>query len=348
MSATPDSAGSLRSYLDSASFRGTPRRSASVLLQQFALMAGWWVVAPRCDGAAARLVATLAWGLLVLRAYMIFHDCGHGSFFQGFAGARRLNWLSQHASAALCGTPTDWSVGHRLHHRHVGNLCQDEYDWGETVFHTAAEYRALPPSQRAMWKVVRHPIFFFAVAPVATWYVKMRLPFELRSGRKAAYRARDKMLSTVLMAVRYSAASSAGSFWLVFAGDYSAMFAGVLLFHWQHVYERGYARPSKEWTLREASIAGSSIIPVPACLKYFTLGIEYHPIHHFRPRIPGYMLREAYEGAPPRFSDMPEGFGRVVKLGAGDLWRSVWLQCYDEAARTYVTFEEALRRAPPT
>jgi len=334
---------SLCSYLDTKSFRGTALRSASVLLQQTALMAGWWLVAPRAESTAACVAAVVAWGLLVLRAYMIFHDCGHGSFFQGFPGAKTINWLTLHVSAMMCGTPTDWNVGHQLHHANVGNLDQDDYDWGETIFHTAAQYQALPPGKQAAWKFVRHPFFFFPMAPAATWYLKMRLPFELRPERKAAYRFGDKMLSTALMAGRYYAAHALGILPLVFAGDYLAMFTGVLLFHWQHVYESGYVRNGQEWKLRDASIKGSSIITVPEALKYFTLGIEYHHIHHFRTKIPGYKLREVHESAPASFSDMPEGFSCAVVLGARDMWRSVWLQCFDEASQKYATFDEVLR-----
>ena len=244
MSAAPEKAPeqSLCSYLDTKSFRGTPLRSASVLAQQVGLMAGWWWLAARTTGCAACVAMTVGWGLLVLRAYMIFHDCGHGSFFQGFRGSKTVNWLSLHASAAMCGTPTDWNVGHQLHHANVGNLGQDDYDWGETVFHTASQYAALPPGKQRLWKVVRHPLPFFVLAPLATWYVKMRLPFELRPERKAAYRFSDKMLSSALMFVRYWAAAQLGMFRMVFAGDYLAMTSGVVLFHLQHVYETGYVR----------------------------------------------------------------------------------------------------------
>ena len=67
----------------------------------------------------------------------------------------------------------------------------------------------------------------------------MRLPFELRPDRKAAYRTSDKLLSAFLMYVRYRIAHNLGILPLVLGGDYTAMSIGVLLFHWQHVYDQG-------------------------------------------------------------------------------------------------------------
>ena len=48
-------------------------------------------------------------------------------------------------------------------------------------------------------------------------------------------------------------ASMLGIFPLVFGGDYLAMAIGVLLFHWQHVYDPGYVRPAETWRIKEAS-----------------------------------------------------------------------------------------------
>ena len=114
-----------------------------------------------------------------------------------------------------------------------------------------------------------------------------------RPGRKAAYRFSDKLLNTVCYGARLKLAHSLGIFGLVAAADYLGMLMGVLLFHWQHVYRSGYARPATSWKLREAAIVGSSIAYIPEPLKYFTLGIEYHHIHHFR-RHPPHFERLGY------------------------------------------------------
>ena len=187
-----------------------------------------WAAAP-----LVRAVAVFLWGGAVLRSFMIFHDAGHGSFVRGSQFSRWLNWVAKHVFAAGCATPTDWGVGHRLHHMNMGNAAQDSYDWGETIFHTVAQYRAMPRGLRAAYRVLRHPAIFFPIAPVLTWYVKMRLPIELRPNRPAAYRFSDKMLSIALMVARYYSAYRFDVLDVVAGGDYCAMLAGVVLFHWQ-------------------------------------------------------------------------------------------------------------------
>jgi hypothetical protein len=42
-------------------------------------------------------------------------------------------------------------------------------------------------------------------------------------------------------------------------------------------------------------LLGSSFIQIPYLLKYFTMGIEYHHIHHTNAKIPGYNLQQYHE-----------------------------------------------------
>ena len=145
------------------------------------------------------------------------------------------------------------------------------------------------------------------------------------------------------MFFRYKLALHYGVLTVILSGDYLAMFSGVLLFHWQHVFVPGYVRDKTAWNLRDAAITGSSLLLVPEWLKFFTLGIEYHHIHHFRTKIPGYKLKEVHEHAPESFEDLPSGFSCVPVLGCREMWTSLWLQCYDEDSRQYITFDQSLQ-----
>lgn len=325
-----------------ARYRGTWCRSTSVMLQTVSTMVVCWCGATAAVGEVGffgfvlRSGCTGLWALVVLRSYMIFHDCGHGSFYQGSRFAQSCNAAALQLSAVMCTTPTDWNVGHRLHHSHVGDVSQDVYDWGETVFQTATQFLALPPHRQRLWRVVRHPLVFFAVAPALTWYVKMRLPFELRPGRKAAYRTSNKLVSTCFMVARYALARQCSILAVVLLGDYAAMVVGVMMFHVQHAYEPGYVRGAPEWTKRNAALCGSSRLVVPAGLSYFTLGIEYHHLHHLCTRVPGYMLRTVHEEADPRF------WADVVVLDASAAARSLRLQVYDDRSGAYSTYAAVL------
>ena len=111
-----------------------------------------------------------------------------------------------------------------------------------------------------------------------------------------------------------------------------------MLFHCQHVFESGYVRGGHlgAWKLRHAALHGSSFITVPGWLKWFSFGIEYHHIHHFRTRIPGYMLRRVHDTAPEGMWD------QIVTLHPRDMWRCLWLTVYDDFQGKYSTFGEVL------
>lgn len=68
-----------------------------------------------------------------------------------------------------------------------------------------------------------------------------------------------------------------------------------LSFFNQHTYNPSYVVGNREWTQRNSGLLGSSFIQVPYLLKYFTMGIEYHHIHHMNSKIPGYNLQAYHD-----------------------------------------------------
>ena len=79
--------------------------------------------------------------------------------------------------------------------------------------------------------------------------------------------------------MRYGVGYRLGVLPQLLGGDYFAMTVGVMLFHLQHVFDPGYVRrpdasSGQKWSLKEASIQGSSILTIPESLKWCTFGIE--------------------------------------------------------------------------
>jgi omega-6 fatty acid desaturase (delta-12 desaturase) len=181
---------------------------------------------------------------------------------------------------------------------------------------------------------MRHPAFFFSMSPLFLWYFRFRLPFEL-PGFASTLRPSNKMLSLALLIIRFMLASRYGILGLVWAGDWAAMTIGLLLFHWQHVYESGHVvQSSKDWNMFDAALKGSSFIHVHPLLKFFTLGIECHHIHHMNSRIPGYLLGACHDEAPKGLWDE---LG-VQKLYFQDLWSSLFLTLWDTDTGKFVRF----------
>ena len=89
------------------------------------------------------LLAVPTAGLLV-RLFIIQHDCGHGSFF----ALRSANDRLGRALSLLTLTPYgSWKLGHAIHHASTGNL--DRRGRGDVDTMTVAEYRAVRAAQAA-------------------------------------------------------------------------------------------------------------------------------------------------------------------------------------------------------
>src|SRR5665809_51707 len=99
-------------------------------------------------------------GFLV-RTYIVFHDCAHGSFLPW----RRANgWLG-----ATCGllvfTPFQkWRHQHAVHHATSGDL--DRRGGGDVPTLTVAEYRARPWRARLGYRLFRNPLVMFGIGPL--------------------------------------------------------------------------------------------------------------------------------------------------------------------------------------
>ena len=87
-------------------------------------------------------LAVPAAGFLV-RVYILFHDCTHGSFFRRSAPMRGWAWPW---ADRLLAVPS-WRHNHAVHHATAGDL--DRRGVGDLPTMTVAEYYAMP--WRAGW-----------------------------------------------------------------------------------------------------------------------------------------------------------------------------------------------------
>jgi len=330
----------INNYLNDPKFKGTYILSYYYLSKTIFFFILWSLLIFKYTSFNYRIIIidslfSLFWGMLVIRSFILFHDCGHGSFIQNIKNHKLHNWICLNITSILCSTPSDWNIGHKLHHNNIGKLGQNDYDWGETIFHTKEQYIQKSGFERKIIRILRYPPLFFLLAPALTWFIRMRLPFELRNDRKAAYRTSNKIINTTTMLLKYNFAYKNNIFAIVLFGDYIAMFIGVLLFHLQHVFENGYVRNIKkneEWKLIDAALDGSSMITIPEYLKWVTLGIEYHHIHHLVTKIPGYNLRTVHENAPHHI------FKNIKILNYKIMYESLWLEIWDQDKQKYTTF----------
>src|SRR3989442_14366783 len=78
-------------------------------LMYLSLAKVWWLVLP---------LAVLA-GMFLVRVFIIFHDCGHGSYFK----SRKANDVLGFVTGLLTSTPFyQWRWEHAIHHATSGHL----------------------------------------------------------------------------------------------------------------------------------------------------------------------------------------------------------------------------------
>jgi omega-6 fatty acid desaturase (delta-12 desaturase) len=264
----------------------------------------------------------------LVRTFIVFHDCSHGSFL----ASRRANaWLGTTLGLLLYSPFLRWRHDHAVHHATSGDLTRR--GTGDVRTLTVAEYHALPWRGRLGYRLLRNPVVMFGIGPVVALIIGPRI---------VARDARPRMRRSVINTNLALAALVGLLCWLIGWQAYllvvlpPALLAGsigIWLFYVQHQFEDAYWETGESWNYADAALRGSSFLRLPAPLRFCTGNIGYHHVHHLNARIPNYNLQRAHEENPI--------FHGVPTLRLWDGVRAVSLKLWDEELVRLVTFAEA-------
>jgi omega-6 fatty acid desaturase (delta-12 desaturase) len=277
-------------------------------------------------------LAVVAAGFLV-RLFIIFHDCGHGSFFK----SRRANRSFEFITGVLTFTPYgQWRYKHALHHATSGDL--DRRGAGEIWTLTVQEYLEASRWKRFAYRLARNPIVLFVIAPTYVFLVENRLPSRV-VGRREHLGVYWTNAALLAIAVLMSLTIGIKAYVLVqlpvmiFAGA-----AGVWLFYVQHQFEGVQWTRRSEWDYVVAALRGSSFYKLPKILQWFTGNIGFHHIHHLSPAIPNYNLEKCHRENPM--------FGEVKSITLWSSMKSLSYRLWDEQREKLVGYRRvrAIRR----
>jgi omega-6 fatty acid desaturase (delta-12 desaturase) len=239
------------------------------------------------------LLALPTAGLLV-RTFILMHDCAHGSFF----ASRRLNDIVGYATGVLTLTPFgQWRRDHALHHASSGDLGRRGH--GDVTTLTVREYRAKTPRQRFLYRVIRHPALLLLGGPI---HLMLGQRFRARSTATGTKQINSVWATNAGIVLLVSVA-----LWLLGWKTvlivyglpyYLAAMAGVWLFYVQHQFEDAYWTSHGDWDYATAALRGSSHLALPAPLRWFTGNIGLHHVHHLAPRIPNHRLQRCHDENP--------------------------------------------------
>ena len=138
-------------------------------------------------GVSALLTLALALpaaGFLV-RTFVVFHDCGHGSFWR----SKRANAYVGRVLGFLVLSPYQrWRHDHAVHHASSGDL--ERRGVGDVITLTVSEYHARSWRGRLAYRLIRNPFVMFGLGPI----------FAMMVGPRIATRSqRPRMRNSVLL-----------------------------------------------------------------------------------------------------------------------------------------------------
>jgi omega-6 fatty acid desaturase (delta-12 desaturase) len=299
---------------------------ATSAVPYLALTAAMYALSP-VSYLLALVLAVPAAGFL-LRTFIVFHDCTHGSFLPNRSANK---WVG-----IVCGllvfTPFhSWRHEHAVHHATAGDL--DHRGMGDVDTLTVAEYRGRPWPHRLGYRLMRNPVVLLVLGPLWSLLLEPRL---VPAWARPRFWRQIILTDVVLVIVVGALCVFAGWGTVLLVQLPSAMLAGaagVWLFYVQHQFEDVYWQRHDGWSYAQSALRGSSHLKLPKILQFFTGNIGLHHVHHMLPRIPNYNLQRAHDEQPV-FHDAPT-------LTFVDGIRTLRLKLYDERRNRLVTFAAA-------
>lgn len=285
-----------------------------------AALAPWWPV---------RFAASMLGALLLVRAFILYHDFMHGAILPGSRLARAMFYIY----AALNLTPPrSWRDSHNFHHTSVGRIVGSNV--GAFPLMTTEMWRSGSRMERLSYRLIRHPATILCAYLTIFFFSVTLLPLLRRPTRYW-----DSALSLV------AHGTAVAALW-IFAG-FDAVFFGLLLpmtiaaalggylFYAQHSFPGMRILPDAEWTVYRAALVSSSYLRLGRILRWFTGNIGYHHVHHLNSLIPFYALPQAMAAIPEL--QHPS----VTTLRSRDIVACFAANLWDDSSRRMVRYRDA-------
>ena len=286
----------------------------------------WWAYSV---SAWLTLTISLCNAAFLVRLFAIQHDCGHGAFFRNRTVS---DWVGR-VLGVLTLTPYDvWRRTHAIHHGAAGNL--EQRGIGDIYTMTVAEYRALSPLRRFQYRVYRHPIVLFCIAPGYLFFLQNRIPLGLMA--QARYWASAMYTNAAILAVLGVIVYFGGLMPIVLIflpSTLLAAIAGVWLFYVQHQFETTNWDLHDDWDLHESALHGSSHYVMPSILQWISANIGIHHVHHLYSRIPFYRLPDVLRDH--------NGLSTSNRMTIRESFANARLHLWDEKTRRLLSFRQA-------
>jgi omega-6 fatty acid desaturase (delta-12 desaturase) len=285
-----------------------------------AAIAPWWPL---------RLMLSVLGALIMVRAFITYHDYMHGAILQ----TSRLAWVLFRVYAAFALTPPrSWRKSHNYHHGHVGQI--SEASVGAFPLITTKMWREATPAQRASYRFQRHPlVVVFGYITIFAYSICL-LPL-LQNPLKNWDSALALLGHVGLIALLWINGGFDVAFFGVLLPVTLASALGSYLFFAQHSFKRMHVVSAEAWTHYRAALESSSYMRLNKLMQWFTGNIGYHHIHHLNVRIPFYRLPETMAAIRELQSPI------TTTLALRDIIDCFRSSLWDEDSQRMMTYREA-------
>ena len=275
-----------------------------------------------------KLVCSLAGGLLMVRAFILYHDFLHGAILHGSP----LGMVVMYGVGALLLTPPrSWRESHNFHHANVGKIGAPGdaaarvvvTDIGAFPLVSVEDWERASKSQRFRYRLARHPItILFAYFTV--FMGALCLASFFRNPGKHWPSLLIFGIHLALVGGLWWAGGWATAVFSYLFPLWIASATGALLFYMQHSAPGLRVYRPDEWNVFEAALKAATYLKLGKTMEWITGCIGYHHVHHINSKIPFYKLRAAMTAIPELQHPATVHFrlGDITKCFRANLWNS--------------------------
>ena len=242
--------------------------------------------------------------LIVIRIFILQHDCGHYALFK--------NRLANNLAGMLCSLFTTmtyhfWRDTHATHHRDNGDLHKRPWVGAIDVF-TVEEFNQLTDHEKKRYKLKKNPYVILMFGWLYHFYNYRICTQSFNKSIMTKNKWVQTHLSNLAQLILFTIIAILCSVkFLLLAIILPMVFSycvGIFLFFIQHNFESSYFYHQDEQIMArnelfmKSSFEGSSCFLLPSILTWVTGNIGYHHIHHACPKVPFYYLKKMYDTYP--------------------------------------------------
>ena len=272
----------------------------------------------------ARVVCSIATGLLMVRMFVIYHDQQHHAILPRSHVAEVLMRIY---GIFILSPSSIWRSSHNHHHNHNSKLRGAHI--GSFPIMTKEQFRKISGGARFKYLFMRHPLTILFGYVFIFLFGMCVVPF-LNSPSKHS----DSLIAFVLhgaLATCVAVFLGVQALWLaVLMPFFIATAMGSYLFYAQHNFPDVAFSDNAGWTYEKAALTSSSFMKMNGFMAWVTGNIGYHHVHHLNSRIPFYRLPEAMEALPELQC------AKTTSLHPAEIRRCLRLKVWDVAAQRMV------------